>query len=50
MKVIVHHLNFVFRIEVKSKSGHNFLISFFNLSKTRTGTFGTRVIYEYDNR
>ena len=43
MKMTVNYLNFVFRVEVKTKSKDRILNSFFNLSKTRNGTLGTRI-------
>ena len=45
---LVNYLNFVFHIEVKKNLMINFWISFFNLSKTRNGTLGTRIIYQTD--
>ena len=41
MKMVVSYLNFVFFIEVKAKSKHKSVNSFFNLSKKRNGTLGT---------
>ena len=43
MKMTVNYLNFVFRVEVKTKSKDRILNSFLNLSKTRNGTLGTRI-------
>ena len=43
MKITVNYLNFVFRVEVKTKSKDRILNSFLNLSKTRNGTLGTRI-------
>ena len=39
----INYLDFVFRVEVKTKSKDRILNSFFNLSKTRNGTLGTRI-------
>ena len=43
LKIVVNYLNFVFLIEVKTKSKYRILNSFFNLSKKRNGTLGTRI-------
>ena len=46
MKIVANYLNFVFHIEIKTKSNHRILNFFFNLSKTRNGTLGTRVLQQ----
>ena len=44
MKMVVKYLNFVFHIEVKTKSNYKILNFVFNLSKTGNGTLGTRIL------
>ena len=47
MEKVVSYFNFAFHIEVKTKSNHKILAFFFNLSKTRNGTMGTRIKKAY---
>ena len=47
MKIVPNYLNFVFNIVVKTKSNHKILNFVFNLSKTRNGTLGIRIIYKF---
>ena len=41
MKIVVNYLDFVFHIEVKTKSKYKILNFVFQLSETRNGTLGT---------
>ena len=43
MKRVANHLNFVFYIEVKTKSKYKILNFVFPLSETRNDTLGTRI-------
>ena len=47
MKMVVKYLNFVFHIEVKSKSNYKILNFVFQFIKTRNGTLVTQIPNSY---
>ena len=48
--MVVNYLNFVFYIEVKTKSKYKILNFVFQFIKTRNGTLGTRILMRQKTR